>query len=158
MQLIWVEISLYYLWCCLLFQVIMHRKYLRGKRNNKSKQQPAQGKFNKMVQSEYPQVPEFLSRVANIPVVHTAYEYAQDAYGKAKVTLDVSKGIISNSYSYYFNFICNGRIPVHHSLRKRGQLQRTPSTMLQGALCRSCKPSRSRSTQLILWPAKLWTK
>lgn len=61
----------------------MHRKYLRGKRNNKSKQVPEA--HHKMVQSDIPQIPEFLSRVANIPVVHTAIDYASDAYGKAKV-------------------------------------------------------------------------
>lgn len=69
---------------CLLFQVIMHRKYLKGKRNDKSKQVPATNKY-KMVQSDIPQMPEFLSRVANIPVVHTAIDYASDAYGKARV-------------------------------------------------------------------------
>ena len=68
----------------LLFQVIMHRKYLKGKRNNKERQANIAGK-SKMVQSDIPQVPEFLSRVANIPVVHTAIDYASDAYGKAKV-------------------------------------------------------------------------
>ncbi len=54
--------------------------HLRG-RKNKSKQQVAE---DKMVHPEVPHVPEFLSRVANIPFVHTAYEYASDAYGKAK--------------------------------------------------------------------------
>lgn len=76
-----------YLAVLILFQVIMHRKYLKGKRNNKSKQ--ARAAEYKMVQSDIPQIPEFLSRVANFPVVHTAIDYASDAYGKAKVRTSI---------------------------------------------------------------------
>jgi hypothetical protein len=69
----------------------MHHKYhLKGKRNNKNKQSiplPASPNINKMVQSDIPQIPEFLSRVDNLPVVHSAIDYASDAYVKAKVRL-----------------------------------------------------------------------
>ena len=42
-----------------------------------------------MVQSDIPQQNvEFLSRVVNIPVVHSAIEYATDAYIKAKVKVN----------------------------------------------------------------------
>ena len=44
-----------------------------------------------MVQSDIPQQNvEFLSRVVNIPVVHSAIEYATDAYIKAKVKVNKS--------------------------------------------------------------------
>lgn len=66
----------------------MHHKYhLKGKRN-KNKQAiplPVAPNVNKMVQSDIPQIPEFISRVANLPVVHSAIDYASDAYVKAKV-------------------------------------------------------------------------
>lgn len=82
----------------------MHRKYLRGKRN-KSNQVPtaAHHKDYKMVQSEIPQMPEFLSRVANIPVVHTAIDYASDAYEKAKVVFNNLYDFCNISNSIYSN-------------------------------------------------------
>jgi hypothetical protein len=67
----------------------MHHKYhLKGKRN-KGKQAPAAPNFKKMVHSDIPQTPEFISRVANLPVVHSAIDYASDAYIKAKVKFQV---------------------------------------------------------------------
>lgn len=71
----------------------MHRKYVQGKRANRKplKHAPSHQQSEsslKMVQSDIQsqqQHVEFLSRVANIPVVHSAIEYASDAYTKAKV-------------------------------------------------------------------------
>jgi hypothetical protein len=70
----------------------MHHKYhLKGKRSKNNQPAiplPAAPKVNKkMVQSDIPQIPEFISRVANLPVVHSAIDYASDAYIKAKVNL-----------------------------------------------------------------------
>ena len=78
----------------------MHRKYVQGKRNraNKGNNRQQQHQVDKvrhsplptkMVQSDIPQQNvEFLSRVVNIPVVHSAIEYATDAYIKAKVKVN----------------------------------------------------------------------
>jgi hypothetical protein len=49
-----------------------------------------------MVQSDIPQIPEFISRVANLPVVHSAIDYASDAYIKAK---DSSPSLIKKTWS-----------------------------------------------------------
>lgn len=79
----------------------MHRKYVQGKRNrankgnNRQQHQVDKVKHSplptKMVQSDIPQQNvEFLSRVVNIPVVHSAIEYATDAYIKAKVKVNNS--------------------------------------------------------------------
>lgn len=78
---------------------IMHRKYVKGKRSNKQQGPAQRTKFNdkKMVQSDIPHMPEFLSRVANIPVVHSAIDYASDAYGKAKVFFIPFKSFIETS-------------------------------------------------------------
>ncbi|EFX83255.1 hypothetical protein DAPPUDRAFT_315704 [Daphnia pulex] len=49
-----------------------------------------------MVHSDIPQTPEFISRVANLPVVHSAIDYASDAYIKAK---DYSPSLIKKTWS-----------------------------------------------------------
>lgn len=84
----------------LLFEVIMsHRKYVKGKRSHKGSKQKSweannhkkmdrQQKPQQEVQQEpqvMPQV-DFLSRVAKFPMVHSAMEYASDAYNKTKVS------------------------------------------------------------------------
>jgi hypothetical protein len=94
----------------------MHHKYhLKGKRS-KGKQTPptpAAPNFKKMVHSDIPQTPEFISRVANLPVVHSAIDYASDAYIKAKVKF--SSNIICvylcDLDSYMYNIIA-GLQPV----------------------------------------------
>ena len=71
-----------------IFEVIMHHKYhLKGKKNKNKRAPhiPAAPDIKKMVHSDIPQIPEFISRVANLPVVHSAIDYASDAYVKAKV-------------------------------------------------------------------------
>lgn len=78
----------------------MHRKYVAARRNK-----ARANKGNKMVQSESAHVPEFISRVANIPVVHSALGYATDAYDKAKV-----QTLSSVCNAYHAKSICLSRI------------------------------------------------
>lgn len=85
----------------------MHHKYrLKGKRNNRDNKPivpETSETSNIMVQSETPQMPEFLSRVANLPVVHSAMDYASDTYMKAKVSFDrFINVLLSDAKTYFF--------------------------------------------------------
>lgn len=70
-----------------------------------------------MVQSDIPQQNvEFLSRVANIPVVHSAIEYATDAYIKAK---DSSPTLLKKTWSTAedtVNYAARCALPMVHSI------------------------------------------
>lgn len=71
-----------------------HRKYVKGKRSKVSKQKsPTEDNIKKMDSQQKPQVTpqvDFLSRVAKFPLVHSAVEYASDAYAKTKVSFHFS--------------------------------------------------------------------
>jgi hypothetical protein len=62
-------------------------------------------------QSEVPQI-EFLTRVAKLPVVSSAIEYATDTYGKAKVRVNFLK---FNSALRYIISLCIGIEPQSDS-------------------------------------------
>ena len=63
----------------------MHRKYVQGKRNNRTKR-VAVGNMVQQKEQVPDQHVEFFMKVANIPVVHSAIEVASDVYTKAKVS------------------------------------------------------------------------
>lgn len=93
----------------------MHHKYrLKGKRNIRDKpiEPDTSETSNIMVQSETPQMPEFLSRVANLPVVHSAMDYASDTYMKAK---DSSPSLIKKTWTTAedtINFAASRVLPI----------------------------------------------